>query len=80
MKLSVYSLKKVLFDGDAESVNCQTTSGEITILNNHRPLISGLKKGTIEIIDKEKKEHYIPVSAGFLEVSSGSRIKLIVEA
>ena len=31
MKIGVYSLQKVLFEGDAKSVNCPTTSGEITI-------------------------------------------------
>ena len=79
MQVSIYSLKKVLFDGDAESVNCQTESGEITILDHHRPLISMLKAGTVKILDKQKKEHYIPVSSGFLEVGSGNRTKLIVE-
>ena len=79
MQVSIYSLKKVLFEGDAESVNCQTESGEITILDHHRPLISMLKAGTVKILDKQKKEHYIPVSSGFLEVGSGNRTKLIVE-
>ena len=80
MKLSIYSLKKVLYEGDAESVNCQTESGEITILDHHRPLITTLKAGNIKIVDTSKKEHYIPVSSGFLEVGSENRAKLIVEA
>jgi F0F1-type ATP synthase epsilon subunit len=79
MRVGVYSLQKVLYQGDAESVNCQTAAGEITILDHHRPLISILKKGVMKIIDQEKKEHYIPVSSGFLEVRSGDEAKFLVE-
>ena len=79
MKLGVYSLKKVLFQGDAKSVNCNTRSGEITILDNHEPLISILEKGTIAIVDKEGKDFFIPVHSGFLEVDSGSQAKILVE-
>jgi F-type H+-transporting ATPase subunit epsilon len=72
MKLSIYSLKRILFQGEVESVNCKTASGEITVLEHHRPLISVLKEGVIKIIDKDKKERYIPVSSGFLEVKSNN--------
>lgn len=80
MKLGVYSLQKVLFQGDAVSVNCNTRMGEVTILDNHEALISIVEKGTVKIIDKDKKEWYIPVSSGFLEVNSGSQVKILVEA
>ena len=79
MKLSVYSLKKSLYEGDAASVNVKTTSGEITVLDHHRPLITELAAGTVTIVDATKKEHYLPVSSGFLEVSSENRAKLIVD-
>ena len=79
MRLGVYSLQKVLYQGDAELVNCQTATGEITILDHHRPLISILKRGVMKIVDKEKKEHYIPVAAGFLEVRAGNEAKFLVE-
>jgi F-type H+-transporting ATPase subunit epsilon len=79
MKLGVYSLQKVLFQGDATSVNCNTRSGEITILDRHEPLISILEKGTIKIIDVSGQEFYIPVKSGFLEVDSGSQAKIMVE-
>ena len=79
MRLSVYSLKKILFDGEAESVNCQTTSGEITILDRHRPLISMLKAGTLIILDKNKKKHFLPVNSGFLEVNAENQVRFIVD-
>ena len=79
MKLGVYSLKKVLFQGDAKSVNCNTRVGEITVLDNHEPLISILEKGTMTIVDAAGEKHYIPVNSGFLEVDSGSQAKILVE-
>jgi ATP synthase F1 epsilon subunit len=79
MKLGVYSLQKVLFQGDATSVNCNTRMGEVTILDNHEALISIIEKGIMKIVDKDQKEWYIPVSSGFLEVNSGSQVKILVE-
>lgn len=79
MRIGVYSLQRVLYRGEAASVNCQTATGEITILNHHRPLISILKKGVMKIVDGEKKEHYIPVASGFLEVQAGNEAKFLVE-
>lgn len=79
MHIGVYSLRKVLYQGEAGSINCQTAMGEITILEHHRPLVSILRKGVIKILDKEKKEHYIPVVSGFLEVRSGDEAKFLVE-
>ncbi len=79
MRLSVFSLKKVLFEGEAEAVNAQTASGEITILDHHRPLISMLKSGTLRITDRKKQDHFIPVSSGFLEVNPENQVRFLVD-
>lgn len=79
MKLGVYSLQKVLFQGEAKSINCRTASGEITILEHHLPLISLLKAGTITIVDQAGAEHFVPVSGGLLEVRSGNEVRFLVE-
>lgn len=79
MKLSIHSLKNTLFDGVAESVTCPTLAGEITVLNHHIPLITIVDKGTIKIIDDQKKELYIEVSTGTLEVQENNQARLIVE-
>lgn len=78
MKLSVFSLKKIIYRGEAESLNCKTEAGEITILENHRPLISALKPGVMKIIDKNKRGLYFNVGSGFLE-NRQNRIKVIAE-
>jgi F-type H+-transporting ATPase subunit epsilon len=79
MTVGIYSLKQILFQGEAESVNCKTENGEITILDHHRPLISLLTSGVIKIIDKTKKDHYIPISSGFLEIQQNNAARLLVD-
>jgi F0F1-type ATP synthase epsilon subunit len=88
MKLSIYSLKQILFQGDASLLNCQTTMGEITVLNNHEALISVLSAGVIRIIEKNPSsptgssgpgEQFFPIKSGFLEVKPGNEVRCIVE-
>lgn len=79
MKLSIYSLKNILFQGDASLLNCQTSAGEITILDNHEKLITALSDGVMKIIDRNKKEYFFQVKSGFLEVRSGNEVRCIVD-
>jgi F0F1-type ATP synthase epsilon subunit len=86
MKLSIYSLKNILFQGQALSLNCQTTMGEITILNNHETLITVLAAGVIRIAVEnpsagagQAKDQYFPIKSGFLEVKPGNEVRCIVE-
>ncbi len=79
MKLGVYSLQKVLYQGEAKSVNCTTRSGEITILDDHEPIISILAAGTLTITDNNQQKHYIPVVSGFLEMDKNNSTKILVE-
>jgi len=79
MKVSIYSLKNTLFQGEAASLNCKTSSGEITVLDHHEPLITNLEEGLIKIIDKSQKPSYIQVSSGFIEIRSNNEVRCIVE-
>lgn len=78
MKLSLYSLKKILFQGEAKSLNCQTVMGEITVLDNHETLITVLSSGIVKITD-DQKEHFFPIKSGFLEVKADNEVRCIVE-
>lgn len=79
MKLSIYSLKKTLYAGEAVSVNCKTASGEITVLDHHQPLISVLPKGIVKVTDVAQKDHYFEVSSGFLEMRDTNDMRMLVE-
>lgn len=78
MKLYIYSLKNTLFQGEAESLTCDTTCGQITVLDNHEPLITVLKEGLIKIIDENQKLNYIQVKSGFVEIRNGNEVRCII--
>ncbi len=84
MKLSVYSLKKILFQGQAEILNCKTVMGEITILDNHETYIGVLTNGVIKIVEKplgttQGNEHFFEIKSGFVEVKPGNEVRCLVE-
>ncbi len=79
MKLSIYSLKKILFAGQALSLNCKTITGEITILDNHETYIGVLTAGVIKVVDVDQKEHFFEIQSGFLEVRQGNEVRCIIQ-
>ena len=84
MKLSIYSLKKILFAGDAALLNCKTIMGEITVLDNHETYIGKLAAGVMKVVEKpfgvaQSKEHFFEIKSGFLEVRQGNEVRCIIE-
>ena len=79
MKLSVYSLKKILFQGDASLLNCKTMAGEITVLDNHEKFIGVLGSGVMKVVDSAKSEHFFPIQSGFLEVRPNNEVRCLVD-
>ena len=79
MKLSIYSLKNILFQGLATSLNCQTAAGEITILDNHEAMIGVLVAGAVRIGTKGKDDQYFPIKSGFFEIKPNNEVRCIVE-
>jgi F-type H+-transporting ATPase subunit epsilon len=72
-----------VYEDLAISVTIPTTSGYVTILDNHIPLISVVKSGEI-IITKETKDQKsyevaFAVSSGVLEVEEGSVVNIMAE-
>ncbi len=47
MFLEIVSPEKTLFTGDVTSVHVPGSEGSFQILNNHAPIVSTLKKGSI---------------------------------
>ncbi|TSC75319.1 MAG: hypothetical protein G01um101430_526 [Parcubacteria group bacterium Gr01-1014_30] len=78
MKLTVYSLNGVEFQGEVEAFNVKTQIGEITVLDKHRPLVTVLAKGVAKIIKHDGSVETKEVNSGFLEVMPGSRVDALV--
>ncbi len=68
VKFEIATPEKVVFKKNIRQVTVPTTSGEITVLPNHIPLISTLKPGVIEINDENGENEIISVAGGFIEV------------
>ena len=49
MRVYIYSLHKILYEGDADIAVLPAADGELSILKNHIPLITKLKKGKITL-------------------------------
>lgn len=60
-------------------MNCKTMVGEITVLNNHIPLIGVIEPGIIKVVGNDKKERFFPVKSGFLEIREGNEARALVE-
>ncbi|MDO8523084.1 MAG: hypothetical protein Q7S12_02255 [bacterium] len=78
MKLSIYSLKGVEFEGETKGINVKTTAGEITVLDHHLPIISVLAKGKAVIFNASGKQE-ININGGFLEMAEGNHLSLLID-
>ena len=52
MFIEIVSPEKIIYTGDVNSVYLPGTDGFFQILNNHAPIVSTLKKGTIKLSGK----------------------------
>ena len=52
IRLEIVTPEKRVLDAEVDSVTIPTLSGEATILQNHAPLISALKPGTVTYASK----------------------------
>lgn len=70
MKLTVLNLKGHLFEGDVQSITLPAEQGELTILPNHVPIITALKKGAISAL-MVKTERYTNEERKYIECLDG---------
>jgi len=61
--------ERVVFKDEVDSITLPTTTGEITVLPNHIPLVSVLAPGAI-MVRKGDEVFHMAVSGGFIEVLS----------
>ena len=79
MILTIFSLNKIEYKDEVAGLNVKTKSGDVTILNNHRPLVSVLKPCTAEILTKDNKKISFAIKSGFLEMDGENRLNLLVD-
>lgn len=79
MRLDIVSIKGKVLGCEAKSVNLKTKSGEITILDNHRPLVTLLEKGEVKIKRIDGAEERVSINSGFLEMSRDNVLTLLID-
>lgn len=82
MRARIDSLKGILFESEIKSLTVGTKAGEITVLPNHRSLITSLRPCAAKVIDMNGDEKYFEVKSGFLEVKNvknGTFLTLLVD-
>ncbi len=77
MQIGIYTIKDTLYKGEAEKVIAKTTTGEITVLKDHIPLVSTLVAGPVRIISKNAPEKILEIKAGVIEVRPENQIVIL---
>ena len=79
MYLEIVSPEATLFSGEVESVIVPGTTGSFQMLNNHAPIVSTLKEGTVTISGKmdlddsvQSKFKKQDVNTTLFQISSGT--------
>ena len=79
MYLEIVSPEATLFRGEVESVIVPGTTGSFQMLNNHAPIVSTLKEGTVTISGKmdlddsvQNKFKKQDVNTTLFQISSGT--------
>ena len=70
--------EKVVLQEEVDSLTCPTTTGDITILPGHVPLISSLHSGELVARIGENIEP-IAVTGGFVEVRPGNEVVILAD-
>lgn len=68
MHLEIVTPDKTVFEGEAQLVQLPGLDGSFEVLNHHAPMIAGLAKGKVKVIDHSKKENFYDINGGVIEV------------
>ena len=66
MTVDILTPEKKLYSGEATLVQLPGVEGSFEILNNHAPIISALKNGTVKVKDASGNKNFT-ITGGFVE-------------
>ena len=79
LHLMIISPERILFDDEADEIILTTSTGEITILPQHIPLVAQLTSGDV-VIKKDGKDEIKLVYGGFLYIKDGVNVTILADA
>lgn len=77
MRLNIVTPEKKIFEDEVDQVSLPTLDGEITILENHLPLMTQIKPGELTIKTRGKIEYFV-TGGGFVEIT-GKRVSVLTD-
>ncbi len=78
LKFKIATPEKVVYEDEIEQVSIPTTSGEITVMENHIPLVSVVQAGELKIKDKDG-DHILAIAGGFLEIRDDNELIILAD-
>lgn len=67
MRVEILSPDKLIYEGEAESLQLPGKDGSFGILNNHAPIIATLKSGSVKITSNGSVQSF-EINGGVVEV------------
>ncbi len=77
MKVKITKPDATLYEGEAKLVQLPGTGGLFEVLNNHAPIISSLRQGTLRLVDNEDKEQTFGIRGGVVKGQQNDLLILV---
>lgn len=77
MNLEILTPEKKIFEGQVYGVIMPGVSGMFEVLNNHAPILSALKEGTLKVLTTKTESQNYAIKSGFVEVINNVTCVLI---
>ena len=78
MHVEVITPEKQVFAGEAKVVSLPGSDGSLGILDNHAPLITTLREGTVKVTEAGGQVHELSVKGGTVEVLN-NKVTILAE-
>ena len=79
MLFKLVTPERTLFEEEIVSATLPTESGEVTILDNHVPIVSNLTAGVAEMTRKDGSAEDVALSGGFIQIGEDNRITVLAD-
>jgi F-type H+-transporting ATPase subunit epsilon len=79
MKLGIYTIEKTLYEGKVKELVAKSSTGEITVLPGHIPLVTRLLAAPLKVVEEGGEEKSIAINSGFLEIQPDGEVVILVD-
>lgn len=79
LHIKIITPERMVLEDEFDSLSLPTPDGEITVLPNHRPLVSLLATGAMTL-RKGTEETHIASSGGFVEILPDSEVHILADS